>query len=197
MNKMDVATEKKDQIVRATVDCIAKYGYHSFSMQDVAKKAGVSKGIIHYYFLNKDELMISVLDKVATDIELTLQTDMESIKNPKKQLEIFIEICMNIVQSTREYYQVNMDFWTQITQKDGVKEIIAQHYAKFRKTCSHVIEDGINQGIFRDVNPNEYSSYIISVIDGLSLQWLFDEKAFDYNKISKKIKQFIMDGLIP
>ena len=57
MSKIDVAAERKDQIVRATVECITKYGYHNFSMQDVARTAGVSKGIIHYYFLNKDELM--------------------------------------------------------------------------------------------------------------------------------------------
>jgi AcrR family transcriptional regulator len=69
MSKADVAAERKNQIVNATVDCITKFGYHNFSMQDVAKKAGVSKGIIHYYFLNKDDLMMSVLAKVAGDIE--------------------------------------------------------------------------------------------------------------------------------
>ena len=48
MSKPDVAAERKDQIVRATVECITKHGYHNFSMQDVARTAGVSKGIIHY-----------------------------------------------------------------------------------------------------------------------------------------------------
>ncbi len=41
-------------------------------MQDVARHAGVSKGIIHYYFLNKDELMMSVLERVTCDIEALL-----------------------------------------------------------------------------------------------------------------------------
>ena len=61
MSKADVAAERKKQIVRATVECITKFGYHNFSMQDVAKTAGVSKGIIHYYFLNKDDLMMNHL----------------------------------------------------------------------------------------------------------------------------------------
>ena len=90
MSKADVASERKDQIVRATVDCISKYGYHNFSMQDVAQAAGVSKGIIHYYFLNKDELMMSVLDRVAGDIERMLIKDMEESSDPIKRLEIFI-----------------------------------------------------------------------------------------------------------
>ena len=195
MTKADVAAERKNQIVRATVDCISKYGYHNFSMQDVARTAGVSKGIIHYYFLNKDDLMMSVLDKVASDIEKVLQTDMGSITNPIKKMEVFVEICLDVVRNTREYYQVNMDFWTQINQKEEVKQVIAKHYENFRKTCSKVINEGIEMGYFLQVDPYEYSSYIIAVIDGISLQWLFDEQFTSYDKLSKKICDLIMNGL--
>ncbi len=102
MSKTDVAVERKDQIVRATVECITKHGYHNFSMQDVARTAGVSKGIIHYYFLNKDDLMMSVLDKVAGDIEEVLISDMEGIADPVRKLEVFIEVCFDVVRSTKE-----------------------------------------------------------------------------------------------
>jgi AcrR family transcriptional regulator len=44
MSKADVAAERKEQIVRATAyDCISKFGYHNFSMQDVARTAGVQQ----------------------------------------------------------------------------------------------------------------------------------------------------------
>ena len=195
MSKADVAAERKDQIVRATVDCITKYGYHNFSMQDVARTAGVSKGIIHYYFLNKDELMMSVLDKVAGDIERVLQTEMQSISDARRKLEVFVDVCFDIVRSTKEYYQVNMDFWTQINQKEEVRKVIARHYDKFRETAAIVIREGIASGVFRTVEPKEYASYVVAVIDGLSLQWLFDEGAFDYDGIIKKAGRLVLDGL--
>jgi AcrR family transcriptional regulator len=195
MSKADVAAERKDQIVRATVDCITKHGYHNFSMQDVARTAGVSKGIIHYYFLNKDELMMSVLDKVAGDIERMLATEMGSIPDAKRKFEIFVDVCFDIVRNTKEYYQVNMDFWTQINQKEEVRKVIANHYAKFRDSCAAVIREGINAGVFRQLDPKEYASYVIAVIDGLSLQWLFDEAVFDYENIVKKACRQLVDGL--
>ena len=197
MSKTDVAAERKNQIVRATVDCITKHGYHNFSMQDVARTAGVSKGIIHYYFLNKDDLMMSVLEKVAQDIERVLHADMDSIPDPRKKLEIFIDICLDVVRSTREYYQVNMDFWTQINQNEEVRRVIANHYSKFRETCSSVIRDGIEQGIFRPVDPKAYSSFVVAVIDGISLQWLFDESVFDYDQIVKQTSLLVLKGLEP
>jgi TetR/AcrR family fatty acid metabolism transcriptional regulator len=196
MSKADVAAERKDQIVRATVDCITKHGYHNFSMQDVARTAGVSKGIIHYYFLNKDELMMSVLDKVAGDIEKVLASEMESTTDPRRKFEVFLEVCFDIVRSTKEYYQVNMDFWTQINQKEDVRRVIARHYAKFRDSAVTVIRDGINAGIFRQIEPLEYASYVVAVIDGLSLQWLFDENIFEYDNITKKATTHLLEGLL-
>ena len=195
MSKADVAAERKDQIVRATVECISKHGYHNFSMQDVARTAGVSKGIIHYYFLNKDELMMSVLDKVAGDIERVLQADMASISDPVRKMQIFIEVCFDVVRSTREYYQVSMDFWTQINQKEDVRKVIAQHYAKFRETAAIVIRDGIEKGAFKKIDPLHYGSFVIATIDGLSLQWLFDDKVFDYDALTKSASNLILSGL--
>ncbi len=197
MSKADVAAERKEQIVRATVDCISKFGYHNFSMQDVARTAGVSKGIIHYYFLNKDELMMSVLDKVAGDIERVLQSDMANIEDPFQKMEIFVNVCFDVVRSTREYYQVNMDFWTQINQKDEVRGVIARHYAKFRETAAKVVRQGLQSGKFRQVDPAQYGSFVIAVIDGLSLQWLFDDKVFDYDGMVKVASRLIIEGLLP
>lgn len=196
MSKMDVATERKNQIVRATVDCIAKHGYHNFSMQDVARAAGVSKGIIHYYFLNKDDLMTSVLDKVATDIEQILHADMSTSASPQEKLEVFINICLDIVITTKEYYQVNMDFWTHINQKDKVKKLIAKHYKSFRDTCSQVIVEGIRSGAFSPVDPNQYSAYIVAIVDGISLQWLFDETAFEHDAMATQVCQIVMKSLL-
>ncbi len=195
MSKTEVANERKEQIVKATVDCITRYGYHNFSMQDVAKHAGVSKGIIHYYFLNKDELMMSVLDRVVGDIEAVLSKHMQTTDDSVKKLEGFVQVCFDIVKSTKEYYQVNMDFWTQINQKDEVRSVIARHYNKFRVTCANVIEEGVKKNIFKEVNPMDYASLVIALIDGISLQWLFDDKTFDYPTITQNAQRLILEAL--
>ena len=193
MSKADVAAERKDQIVQATVECITKYGYHNFSMQDVARTAGVSKGIIHYYFLNKDDLMMSVLDKVAGDIEKTLSKEMQKSTNPKQKLEIFIDVSFDVVRNTKEYYQVNMDFWTQINQKEEVRNVIASHYAKFRESAAQIIREGVQAKAFRNIDPIETAVIILGMFDGMSLQWLFDEKVGDFERLKKSAKEVVFN----
>lgn len=195
MARLRGSSRRRDQIITATVTCIIKHGYHNFSMQDVALTAGVSKGIIHYYFLNKDELMMAVLDKCSVDIESMLLEKMRSVDDPLRKIEIFVAICFDVLRSKKEYYQVNMDFWTQINQKEAVREVIARHYEKFRETAARVISEGITVGVFKEVDARMYASYVISVVDGFSLQSLFDESLFDYDQMTEMAKQMIVDGL--
>ena len=194
MNRNDLASERKHQIIRATIECITRYGYSNFSMQDVARVADVSKGIIHYYFLNKEDLMMTVLDNVSSEIE-TLLTSSESGQDVKVRLSSVIWMCANVVQNKREYYRINMDFWTQIDQKEKVREEVARHYAKFRGAIANIIQQGITLGVFRKGDASQYASIIIALIDGLALQWLFDEGVFVYDEIVKNCEEAVMSFL--
>lgn len=196
MPKLDVAKERKSQIVQATVECISTMGYNNFSMQDVARKANVSKGIIHYYFLNKDDLMMAVLNKVASDIEELISQSTGDVEDPARKLEIFVEIGMGIVRTKREYYQVSMDFWTQINQKPEVQSLIANHYDQFRKACRDIIQDGVKSGAFQKVDPVGYSAAIVGMMDGISLQWLFDPERFNYGDLVDLVKRNALSGLV-
>lgn len=194
MTRNDLASERKNQIIKATIECITRYGYSNFSMQDVARVADVSKGIIHYYFLNKEDLMMAVLDNVSSDIE-TLLTSSETGQDVKIRLSNVVWMCANVVQNKREYYRINMDFWTQIDQKEKVREEVARHYSKFRTAIANIIQQGISQGVFRKGDPLQFASLIIAIIDGIALQWLFDEGAFVYDDMIKNCEEAIMASL--
>lgn len=191
MSKADLAAERKSQIINATIDCIARYGYNNFSMQDVARIADVSKGIIHYYFLNKEDLMMAVLDRVAGDIESLLAGITERTQDPAEQLRQLIHVCFDIVRQKREYYCINMDFWTQINQKEKVRLAVANHYAKFRGTTASIIQAGVDSGVFKPIDSTHAASVIIAIVDGVSLQWLFEEASYPYDDLIKTSEEIV------
>jgi AcrR family transcriptional regulator len=197
MSKADLAQERKNQIINATIECITKYGYNNFSMQDVARIADVSKGIIHYYFLNKEDLMMAVLDRAAGDIEGLLININTQTSDPFERIRLLMKLCFNVVREKREYYCINMDFWTQINQKEKVRLAVAKHYAKFRQATSVVVQQGIDSGHFRAQDSNHTAAMIIALIDGLSLQWLFDESVFVYDDAIRSSEALVMSYLLP
>ncbi len=60
--------DKKTAIFQATLNLIAKQGFHGTSMFEIAKKAKVAAGTIYHYFSGKEELInelyLYVLDKL-------------------------------------------------------------------------------------------------------------------------------------
>ena len=65
-NKSFIQTARRAQIIEQAIETIASLGYGQASLAQVAKKAGISKGVIIYYFKNKDELLKQVVRDILT-----------------------------------------------------------------------------------------------------------------------------------
>jgi AcrR family transcriptional regulator len=62
------------RLMEAGMEVMARRGYHATRIDDVAKLAGVSHGTFYLYFANKDDLMLTLAERCATELgELTAQ----------------------------------------------------------------------------------------------------------------------------
>ena len=139
---------------------------------------------------------MAVLDRVAGDIEGLLATIREQTSDPVQRLKNLIRLFFSIVKEKREYYCVNMDFWTQINQKENVRRAVARHYVKLRAATTTLVQQGIDSGVFKPGNASHYASIIISIVDGISLQWLFEETVFEYDEITKNCEDVVLNSLL-
>src|SRR5256712_7772419 len=67
--KRGVAPIRRTAIVRATIRCLARHGYTGLTMKKVAREAGVSQGILHYYFADKRAILLAALETVTADLD--------------------------------------------------------------------------------------------------------------------------------
>src|SRR5947208_10981516 len=54
-------TQRRRQVMQAVVDCVAEEGFSRTTMRKVAEKAGVSTGMLVYYFGSKKEMVNAAL----------------------------------------------------------------------------------------------------------------------------------------
>ncbi len=59
--KQERSIEKKNRIVRAGYELFSEAGYHSTNTAQIAKRAGVSTGIVYGYFKDKHDILLDVL----------------------------------------------------------------------------------------------------------------------------------------
>ena len=67
MRNIDLTSETAVKLVDNATELFNEFGYAGTSINDIAKKAELSKGILYHYFSNKDELYIFCLKKCITD----------------------------------------------------------------------------------------------------------------------------------
>lgn len=59
--------EKRAQLIAAARELFSQKGYESTAMTHIAKQAKVTPNTIYWYFKDKDELLITVLDQLMTE----------------------------------------------------------------------------------------------------------------------------------
>src|ERR1700751_3024579 len=64
-NRSVAEAARRSEIVDCAIDTIAEMGFAKASVDQIAKLAGVSKGVITYHFPNKQEIVDAVIEKVV------------------------------------------------------------------------------------------------------------------------------------
>lgn len=61
-------SRRKRQIIKAAEELISEHGYKATTMQEVASRAGTSIGNVYFYFSNKDDMVMQVIDHLCEAI---------------------------------------------------------------------------------------------------------------------------------
>src|SRR6478609_8664509 len=65
--------ERRDQILDAANALFAERGYDEVSIEDIARSAGVARGLVHHYFGGRKEVYIALLERVGAGREESLR----------------------------------------------------------------------------------------------------------------------------
>ena len=68
MAKAEAVKEiRRKQLIDATIRAIGRFGYTSTTLTHVAGEAGLSPGIVNFYFKSKDQLLLATLEQIAEE----------------------------------------------------------------------------------------------------------------------------------
>ncbi|HPD04352.1 MAG TPA: TetR/AcrR family transcriptional regulator [Spirochaetota bacterium] len=193
---VNVIELRRNQLTRAAYKVVSRKGYYNFTVRDIAKEAGLSTGLVHYYFKNKDDLLVSVLRVMNENLSSYLAKALEKIDDPEEKIIIFMDEAFHLVEREKEYFHVLIDFWTQINHNERMRKANIKLYQSYRAECAKIIQEGIDKNVFKDVDVQYTATMIVAFVQGLIIQYIIDNEAFDYTEYTKKIKLQIVDNLM-
>ncbi|GAB4221128.1 MAG: TetR family transcriptional regulator [Spirochaetes bacterium] len=193
---VNIIEVRRNQLTRAAYKVVSRKGYYNFTVRDIAREAGLSTGLVHYYFKNKDDLLVSVLRVMNENLSFYLAKALEQTNDPKEKIIIFMDEAFHLVEREKEYFHVLIDFWTQINHNERMRKANVKLYQSYRAECSKILQEGIEKKVFKDVDVEYTATMIVAFVQGLIIQYIIDPNAFDYAEYNKKIKQQIIENLI-
>jgi AcrR family transcriptional regulator len=60
----ETAQQRRDQIIEAALDLFTEKGYHGGSIREIAKRVGITEGLIYHYFKDKEDVYKAIIDKM-------------------------------------------------------------------------------------------------------------------------------------
>ncbi|MDO5852268.1 MAG: TetR/AcrR family transcriptional regulator [Methanobacteriaceae archaeon] len=190
-----------DKIMENTYKLFLKKGFHNVSSSDISETSNISQGTLYYYFKNKDELILSVLDKYI------LGTYYEYLNNANKSKG-------NSLTKLKSFYiemlGLNKDYTSKLEHDDDFKKIlllsfegiqhykeISKNYNKFNKKYTidikNLIDSGKENGEIRlDICTEELAMFIKFNINGIFFLWIVQED-FNCKKIIETNLKHVWD----
>lgn len=173
------AQVKKNQIFKATFQCIYEEGFVGMSTRSIAKKANVHQATIHYYFKSKEnllgEFMEALFDQLIDDIRRRYIAE----DSPEKKFEAILASGKHFATKEKEKFVVFMSCWSLCVRDQSMKKLLTKVYQRFIKALEEILEEGIKAGVFNNVKTESMSLHILSFVQGLSLfMWAMPVRSF-------------------
>ena len=164
--------DKVQRIVDAMRTCIAQRGITGATFEHVSREAGVSRGLLHYYFGTTDRLLIEVL-----------RSDLEAAETAEQVLDVFVAGAEEILQSDPGFYVLLFELFSAGRQNPEIRGELALVYAGSRRHVAEILRRKEAEGVLKlRFDPETTVTFMFGAADGAALQRLTDPER-DYSEL--------------
>lgn len=185
--KNDIVDRRRDQLREAAYRVVSAKGYTNFTIRDIAREANLSTGLVHYYFKNKEDLLLSLLSEMNKTLKKTTVEILSRIDNPLEKLQTFMRLAFDQVSNEKEYYYVIIDFWAQANRNERMRKANIRLFDSYHEMLTKILEEGISENKFSVPDMKYTVTMIISMMQGFITHYIIDNNAFDYREYTGKV----------
>jgi len=191
---------REREIIDAAFHCFSKDGIVKTSVDDIAAEAGLTKGGVYWYFKDKKEIYISMVEKhIQEDIDIL----REFIEHWDLKLESFIELGIRYLDysvADKNHLFMHAELFSE-SFKD---ELLRKKLNRFHEEYRNMIKDFLNRLLEEhsvekdDSDINIMACTIMACLEGLQHQYWFSGDDTDNASYKKAWEQFItvfLEGL--
>lgn len=173
--------EKKNKIIQAGYELFAEVGYYGTNTVEIAKRAGVSTGIVYGYFTDKRDILICVLKIYIDQVSSPIIEVMRSA-NRNSLSELASAVIDKTINIHEENSKLHNTLHSLATTDEAVNaEFISLENSITQQVSQQLVELGVNS-----VNIVEKTHLAMNIVQSFAHEYVFDNHSYiDYPKMKE------------
>ena len=176
----------------AAAAVFAEHGFDDAKIDDVAKRIGVPRATLYYYFAGKEDILAfllrSLLDDVAAEVQRAVSADGDGVTRLRAALRAQLEVLAGNPE-TAQLLVAN------IGRAGRLADIAVAVNAAFHGPVSSILTDGIKDGSIRTVDVERAASALFGAVILTGLHEIVLHGALDPDAVLDDVSTVVLDGL--
>jgi AcrR family transcriptional regulator len=153
--------EKKERVLNAATDLFAERGFHRTEMDEIARRAGISKGSLYNYFKSKDELFLHICNLGIHGFRESVWQEIPLDWDIYRQVEELFRREVPLILGHPQNFQIYLNL-----ASSGMKKFANRYTRKGEEFAverlKELLRQGIESGIVRKDLDVAYAAFMIN-----------------------------------
>ncbi len=166
----------REALIQATYRALCEHGYADLTIQRISDHFEKSTSLIYHHYDGKDELLLDFLEYMLEEFEE--RVPREPSRGPAERLDTILDgmVAENNPVGHAAFIRAMAELRAQGANDERYRDHFTRHDRLFRERLADIISTGIEDGVFRPVDPDRTAPLLTTVITGsLTLQATTDD----------------------
>jgi AcrR family transcriptional regulator len=173
---------QQENLLRASCELVAEHGIAALRTRDIARKAGVSVGTLHYCFATKDVLVKALYVFIQQEFHRATEHLEVDDRNIRESLDGQARLRLHLLRSQDTLFRAWRAFIRESWTEPLARQIVKAHYAEQRARFESILARGRADGSLPSAPPipdTVTAAMIVSLFEGLTVQWTLDRECLE------------------
>lgn len=175
-----IRQEKRKLILETALELFAENGYYGTSISHIAKKAGISKGLLYNYFESKEDVLKSIIQSGYEAAYNHLELNKEGMLVQDEFIH-FIRMTFQTIQANRHFWQL----YSALMFQQGILDMATNEYKEKSLVIQKLMTDFLKA--MGSITPESDLLAISSLIKGASVLLITAPDFFPTDKLEATI----------
>ena len=167
---VDDPSDTREAIMAATYLALAEHGYADLTIQRIGDEFEKSKSLLYHHYEGKDDLLVDFLEFMLEHFEEAIP--FEESEGADAILDTVLD---NVLLSPpddghEEFFRTMVELRAQSAHDAAYRDYFARSDQFFRDRIADLIREGIEEGVFREVDPEATATLLQTIVVGAMFQ---------------------------